>query len=46
MGDHFILLKLGGTVLDKKRSEIGLDELTTQKAGGDELTELSHELGR
>jgi simple sugar transport system ATP-binding protein len=46
VGDHFIILKLGGTVLDKRRSEVGLDELTTQMAGGDELTELSHELGR
>ncbi|RSM65560.1 sugar ABC transporter ATP-binding protein [Actinoplanes sp. ATCC 53533] len=46
VGDHFIILKLGGTVLDKNRSEVGLDELTTQMAGGDELTELSHELGR
>jgi simple sugar transport system ATP-binding protein len=33
-------------VLDKKRSEVGLDELTRQMAGGDELTELSHELKR
>jgi simple sugar transport system ATP-binding protein len=46
VGDHFIILKLGGTVLDKKRSDVTLDELTTQMAGGDELTELSHELGR
>jgi len=46
VGDHFIILKLGGTALDKNRSEVGLDELTTQMAGGDELTELSHELGR
>jgi simple sugar transport system ATP-binding protein len=46
VGDHFVILKLGGTVLDKKRSEVSLDELTTQMAGGDELTELSHELGR
>jgi simple sugar transport system ATP-binding protein len=46
VGDHFIILKLGGMVLDKTRSEVGLDELTTQMAGGDELTELSHELGR
>jgi simple sugar transport system ATP-binding protein len=46
VGDHFIILKLGGTVLDKKRSEVGLDELTTQMAGGDELAELSHELAR
>ena len=46
VGDHFIILKLGRTSLDKKRSEVGLDELTTQMAGGDELAELSHELGR
>ena len=46
VGDHFIILKLGGTALDKNRSEVGLDELTTQMAGGDELAELSHELGR
>ena len=44
VGNHFIILKLGQTVLDKKRAEVGLDELTRQMAGGDELTELSHEL--
>ena len=46
VGDHFIILKLGASVLDRKRSEVTLDELTTQMAGGDELTELSHELKR
>ena len=46
VGDHFIILKLGKTVLDKKRNEVTLDELTRQMAGGDELTELSHELKR
>ena len=46
VGDHFIILKLGQAVLDKKRAEVGLDELTRQMAGGDELTELSHELKR
>ena len=46
VGDHFIILKLGSTALDKKRAQVGLDELTTQRAGGDELAELSHELGR
>jgi len=46
VGDHFIILKLGQAVLDKKRSEVSLDELTRQMAGGDELTELSHELKR
>jgi simple sugar transport system ATP-binding protein len=46
VGDHFIILKLGQTVLDKKRSEVTLEELTTEMAGGHELAELSHELGR
>lgn len=46
VGDHFIILKLGQCVLDRKRSEVTLSELTTQMAGGDELTELSHELKR
>jgi simple sugar transport system ATP-binding protein len=44
VGNHFVILKLGQAVLDKKRSEVTLDELTRQMAGGDELTELSHEL--
>ncbi|GAA2583794.1 ATP-binding cassette domain-containing protein [Winogradskya consettensis] len=46
VGDHFIILKLGTAVLDRTRDEVDLDELTTQMAGGDELAELSHELGR
>jgi simple sugar transport system ATP-binding protein len=46
VGDHFVILKLGESTLDKTRKEVSLDELTTQMAGGDELTELSHELGR
>jgi simple sugar transport system ATP-binding protein len=33
-------------VLDKTRQQVSLDELTAQMAGGDELAELSHELGR
>jgi simple sugar transport system ATP-binding protein len=44
VGNHFVILKLGQAVLDKKRSEVTLDELTRQMAGGDELAELSHEL--
>ncbi|MEW1953117.1 ATP-binding cassette domain-containing protein [Terrabacter sp. NPDC080008] len=44
VGNHFVILKLGEAVLDKKRSDVALDELTRQMAGGDELTELSHEL--
>jgi simple sugar transport system ATP-binding protein len=46
VGDHFIILKLGRRVLDKKRSEVTLEELTTEMAGGQELAELSHELKR
>jgi simple sugar transport system ATP-binding protein len=44
VGNHFVILKLGEAVLDKKRADVSLDELTRQMAGGDELTELSHEL--
>jgi len=44
VGDHFVILKLGQAVLDESRDEVTLDELTRQMAGGDELTELSHEL--
>ena len=40
------ILKLGRRVLDKKRSEVTLEELTTEMAGGQELAELSHELKR
>jgi simple sugar transport system ATP-binding protein len=46
VGNHFIILKLGERVLDKKRSEVSLDELTAEMAGGQELAELSHELER
>jgi simple sugar transport system ATP-binding protein len=46
VGDHFIILKLGRRVLDKKRSDVSLEELTTEMAGGQELAELSHELKR
>jgi simple sugar transport system ATP-binding protein len=44
VGNHFIILKLGQRVLDKKRSEVSLEELTAEMAGGRELAELSHEL--
>lgn len=46
VGDHFIILKLGQRVLDRKRSEVSLEELTGEMAGGQELAELSHELAR
>ncbi len=46
VGDHFIILKLGRRVLDRKCSEVSLEELTAEMAGGQELAELSHELKR
>ena len=44
VGNHFVILKLGHVVLDAHRDELTLDQLTAEMAGGDELTELSHEL--
>ena len=44
VGNHFVILKLGRVVLDAHREELDLSQLTTEMAGGDELTELSHEL--
>lgn len=46
VGDHFVILRLGHTILDRSRSEVTLEELTTQMAGGDELADLAHELRR
>jgi simple sugar transport system ATP-binding protein len=46
VGDHFVVLKLGRMSLDAKRSEITLDQLTQEMAGGDELQTLAHELQR
>jgi ABC-type sugar transport system, ATPase component len=46
VGDHFVILKRGERVLDKRRDEVALDELTAEMAGGRELAELSHELRR
>lgn len=45
VGDHFVILKLGRVALDAHRDGITLAELTAQMAGGQELAELSHELG-
>ena len=46
VGDHFVILKLGKMVLDRRREETSLEELTNMMAGGEELEELSHELQR
>ncbi len=45
VGNHFIILKLGRVVLDAHRDDLTLDQLTAEMAGGQELAELSHELG-
>ncbi|HET6295466.1 MAG TPA: ATP-binding cassette domain-containing protein [Kribbella sp.] len=44
VGNHFVILKLGRVALDTHRSEITLEQLTTEMAGGSELEALSHEL--
>jgi simple sugar transport system ATP-binding protein len=46
VGDHFMVLKRGEMSLDARRSDITLDALTQQMAGGDELETLAHELNR
>ncbi|QPK78825.1 sugar ABC transporter ATP-binding protein [Corynebacterium lizhenjunii] len=46
VGDHFAILNLGRTVLDKSAAEVDLEELTQLMAGGGELDALRHELGR
>lgn len=46
VGDHFTILNLGNQTLDGDRSQITLEELTQQMAGGGELEALSHELAR
>jgi simple sugar transport system ATP-binding protein len=46
VGDHFIVLKRGQMNLDAHRSEISLEDLTSEMAGGDELEALAHELKR
>jgi simple sugar transport system ATP-binding protein len=44
VGNHFVILKLGQVVLDAHRDDLTLEQLTAEMAGGQELTELSHEL--
>lgn len=46
VGDHFVLLNLGGSVLDAARDEVTLEQLTLEMAGGGELDSLAHELER
>ncbi|MFE2753698.1 ATP-binding cassette domain-containing protein [Actinosynnema sp. NPDC059335] len=44
VGDRFLLLKRGHVLGAHEKSEIGIDELTRQMAGGVELEALAHEL--
>lgn len=44
VGNHFVVLKLGRVVVDAHRDKLDLERLTAEMSGGDELTELSHEL--
>jgi simple sugar transport system ATP-binding protein len=46
VADHFVLLKRGAMAGSHAKSEITLEELTRQMAGGSELEQLSHELAR
>jgi simple sugar transport system ATP-binding protein len=46
VGDHFVLLNRGRMRMDCKRSEITLDQMTAEMAGGEELSTLEHELKR
>ncbi|MGP9724039.1 ATP-binding cassette domain-containing protein [Corynebacterium sp. AOP40-9SA-29] len=46
VGDRFVLLNLGGSVLDAARDEVTLEQLTLEMAGGGELDSLAHELER
>jgi simple sugar transport system ATP-binding protein len=46
VGDRFLLLKRGRSIGYYRKNEVTRDELTALMAGGAELEELSHELGR
>ena len=46
VADSFVLLRRGRMAGSYTRDEIGLEQLTTEMAGGSDLAELSHELGR
>ncbi len=44
LGDRFVLLRRGTTMCDLPKAELSLADLTSMMAGGDELTDLTHEL--
>nr|WP_206323291.1 ATP-binding cassette domain-containing protein [Streptomyces sp. HNM0574] len=46
VGDRFVLLKRGTMAASHVKEGLELEELTRQMAGGSELEQLSHELGR
>lgn len=46
VGHHFVLLNMGGQMLDAQRADVTLEQPTLEMAGGGELDSLSHELQR
>ncbi len=46
VGDHFVVLNLGRVELDAPRSQLSLENLIRQMAGGAELRALEHEMHR
>ena len=44
VGSHFVLLNMGEQTLDADYSEVTLEQLTLEMAGGGELDSLNHEL--
>ena len=46
VGDRFMVLNRGTTLLDRPRAEVERDELVRAMAGGAELEQLKHELER
>jgi simple sugar transport system ATP-binding protein len=46
VGDRFVILRRGEVLGDYGRADIRVEELAGLMAGGEELAQLSHELGR
>ena len=46
VGDYFTVLNMGQQVLNAKWTDVSVDDLALQMAGGGELSALEHELQR
>ena len=46
VGDRFVILRRGEVLGEYGRPDIGVDQLAAMMAGGEELADLAHELGR